>query len=119
MDDYIEKIGASTLQHGKHNDRIYLMKLAKNDFPDIIATLDEMCRINEYGKIIGKIPAHYSGEFLANGYTIEAHVPGFFGGCEPGLFIAKYFSKIRQKAPQNESPEILPIAQPNPVPSKV
>ena len=40
MYDKIEKIGKSTIQHGKYNDRIYLMKLDKSDYPQIIEKLD-------------------------------------------------------------------------------
>jgi putative beta-lysine N-acetyltransferase len=118
MNDHIEKIGASIIQHGKHNDRVYLMKLVEKDFPGIITILDEMCCRNNYSKIIGKVPVHYSRGFLENGYTIEADVPGFYGGSELGLFVAKYFSEARKKTSQSEILEMPSMAQTNGVPTK-
>ena len=40
MNDKVEKIGSSLIQHGKFNDRIYLMKLNNADHPEILSRLD-------------------------------------------------------------------------------
>jgi putative beta-lysine N-acetyltransferase len=50
-----------------------------------------------YGKILAKIPATAWQAFQAAGYIREALVPGFFNGRIDGLFIAKFFSKDRQR----------------------
>jgi beta-lysine N6-acetyltransferase len=52
MKDYIEETiirdtveankNGSILQHGKHNDRIYLMKLNDKDVPDIFGALNKL-----------------------------------------------------------------------------
>ena len=54
--DTIEKFGNSVIQHGKNNNRIYLMKLSKKDTPSIIERLDDLALTNHYTKIFAKIP---------------------------------------------------------------
>lgn len=100
--DRIEKIGNSQIQHGKHNDRIYLMKLDSNDFPEIIVTLNDLANQKGYSKIFAKIPLGYGNEFFKDGYGVEARVPNFYRGVEDGLFLAKYFYFGRRKLPQKE-----------------
>ena len=34
MSDRVIEFGESIIQHGKENDRVYLMKLSKNDLPN-------------------------------------------------------------------------------------
>ncbi len=95
MNDTITTIGNSILQHGKYNDRIYLMKLSKNDCPDIIDQLDKLALEEGYSKIFAKIPASAKDEFEKNGYLSEAHIPEFFSGCEDVYFMVKYFKASR------------------------
>ena len=40
--DIIESIKGSVIQHGTHNNRIYLMRLNSDDTYSLIATLDDM-----------------------------------------------------------------------------
>ena len=49
-DDKIEKFSNSLIQHGKNNDRIYLMKLDKQDMPGIFSDLYSLAYENRYGK---------------------------------------------------------------------
>ncbi len=102
MNDRIEKIKNSKIQHGKLNDRIYLMKLAPEDFPEIIPILNQLAKKNDYSKIFAKISNRYADKFLENGYNIEAIVPNLYLGKENGLFLGKYFNHDRQKIPQKE-----------------
>ena len=44
MFDKIEKIGNTTIQHGKNNNRIYLMKLDKNDYPGVIPKINSLAK---------------------------------------------------------------------------
>jgi putative beta-lysine N-acetyltransferase len=55
-----------------------------------------------YGKIIARIPASKWKAFRSADYAIEAVVPGLYSGKTDGLFIAKYFSAERRKAPTVE-----------------
>ena len=101
--DIIENIKGSVIQHGSHNNRIYLMRLNTADTHGLIATLDDMASKNGYGKIFAKIPAPSWNAFKSADYIKEAVVPGFFAGKTDGFFIAKYFSARRQKAHNAEN----------------
>jgi len=96
--DIIEKINGCVIQHGLHNNRIYLMRLNTDDTHGLIATLDDMALKNGYGKIFAKIPEPAWKAFKSADYVKEAVVPGFFTGKTDGFFISKYFSARRQKA---------------------
>lgn len=96
--DIVETINGSVVQHGPHNNRIYLMRLNPADTDSLVATLDKMALKNGYGKIIAKIPAPVWNVFKWADYSKEAVVPGFFRGKTDGYFISKYFSDRRRKA---------------------
>ncbi|MEJ2040441.1 MAG: hypothetical protein P8X55_16175, partial [Desulfosarcinaceae bacterium] len=102
--DTIETIKGSVVQHGRHNDRIYLMHFGTSDTPGLIARLDSMAEKHGYGKILAKIPAPAWKPFRSADYCQEALVPGFFKGRTDGLFIAKYFSAARQSAQPQKIP---------------
>ncbi len=96
MRDAVEIIGAnSIIQHGKHNDRIYLMKLAEEDKDTIISLLAKMALENKYSKIFCKIPKHVAPLFLAQGYLLEAYIPGFYNGSEDVFFVSKFLNSDR------------------------
>lgn len=88
--DLSEKVGNSLIQHGKSNDRIYLMKLSEADFPDIIKALETLANRHQYSKIFAKVPAWAKEGFAAAGYTVEAHVPGFFSGTVDAFFMSQF-----------------------------
>jgi putative beta-lysine N-acetyltransferase len=100
MDDKIETIQGSVIQHGHHNDRVYLMHLHGTDHPVLIEAIDRLAREHGYGKIFAKIPATAWQRFRNAGYVREAIVPGFFKGEIDGLFIAKFLSKDPQQPTQ-------------------
>lgn len=97
MYDKIEKIGQSLIQHGKANDRIYLMKLSDSDFPHIIESLDNISKLQNYSKIFAKVHEYHIEEFLNNDYMIEAQIPKFYYGKEDGFFICKYLDSERRR----------------------
>ncbi len=96
--DKVETIQGAVIQHGHHNDRIYLMHLHGENIEALIASLDKMATEYGYGKIFAKIPATCWQPFKKAGYIKEAVVPGFFKGETDGLFLAKFFSADRQKS---------------------
>jgi putative beta-lysine N-acetyltransferase len=104
--DIIENIKGSVVQHGPHNNRIYLMRLKTDDTHGLIAALDDLAIENGYGKIFAKIPAPEWNTFKSADYIKEAVVPGFFTGRTDCFFIAKYFSAGRQRAKQPEEPSM-------------
>lgn len=93
--DQIEKIGLSVIQHGKFNNRIYLLKYNEDGNSDLLVRMDELACKNEYGKIIAKVPASAQTFFLMNGYSQEAYIPSFFEGQEDVSFMVKYFDDAR------------------------
>ena len=101
--DRIETIKDSLIQHGPHNNRIYLMRLNTKDTRSLIATLDEMALKRGYGKVFAKIPASEWKSFKSADYIKEAVVPGFFMGKINGFFISKYFTARRQRAQNVEN----------------
>lgn len=97
MNDLIVKLGNSLLQHGKFNDRVYLMKLAREDYPQILGDLENLALQHGYTKIFAKVPAFAKGEFIEKGYREEALIPRLNNGKEDVYFLGKYFSKEREK----------------------
>ncbi len=95
MFDIITKMGRTMVQHGHHNDRIYVMRLSSKDMPDITHRLYDMAMANRYSKIFVKVPAFALDSFMNAGYVVEAYVPGFFDGHESGYFMAKYLDGSR------------------------
>lgn len=93
--DTIEKIGDSIIQHGKFNNRIYLMKLSRKDFHNIIEELDRIALREGYSKIFAKVPSFAKDKFVNNDYIIEARIPKFYNGIENVYFMGKYFVQSR------------------------
>ena len=94
MNDVIEKIGNSLIQHGKHNQRIYLMHYDVVDQDKIFIRFDELIKAHNYTKIFVKIPQYSESIFIDNGFTTEASIPNFFE-CNKCLFMGKFLSKKR------------------------
>jgi len=95
MYDVIEKIGKSTIQHGPNNNRIYLMKLHKDDYPKIVQKLDLLAAENNYTKIFAKIPAWAIDGFQADGFIKEASIPNFYDGKVDVYFFSKFIDHSR------------------------
>jgi putative beta-lysine N-acetyltransferase len=95
MRDRLQTIGSSRIQHGKANDRIYLMQLAPTDLPELVGRLEDLAHGEGYGKIFAKVPASSLPFFQESGYHTEALVPGFFQGREFGHFMARYLDPAR------------------------
>lgn len=100
MTDRIERFGESVIQHGKHSDRAYLMKLARRDLPGIVERLDDLAREHAYTKIFAKVGAGALDLFRGAGYRLEATVPGMYGGREDGHFLGKPLDPARAVEPE-------------------
>ena len=97
--DVVLHRGHSIIQHGRINNRVYVMKLAPADTPDIIRYAEVLTHKEGYTKIFVKV-AESSVEIFANaGYITEATVPFFFHGKEPVVFMAKYTDPRRKEVP--------------------
>lgn len=84
------RIFKSVLSHDKESDRVYLMDLDSDDFPEILTYMEDLANNNQYSKLFAKIPAKYGPTFLAAGYINEASVPGFYNNQDDALFLVKY-----------------------------
>ncbi|MFP4105963.1 MAG: putative beta-lysine N-acetyltransferase [Phycisphaerae bacterium] len=105
MPDTIEKLGDSVIQHGKENDRVYLMKLAKADSDKIVPRIEQLAEENDYSKIFAKVPAWGRELFLENGFEAEAAVPKFYSGEEDALFMSRFLKDWRAEEKPRERHE--------------
>jgi hypothetical protein len=90
MEDRIESIGkGSIIQHGKLNNRIYLITLGKKDVPDILDSLRQLALQEGYTKIFCKVPewaaplffcgwVHDRGHHSRDFYQGEVQGPSFW-----------------------------------------
>ncbi|MFP4052756.1 MAG: putative beta-lysine N-acetyltransferase [Phycisphaerae bacterium] len=103
--DVITTLGNSRIQHGKANDRIYLMKLDPADSDSIIEKLDKLAAENDYSKIFAKIPCEHATPFLDDGYVKEAEAEGFYNGTQDACFLGKFLKDWRKEDPKREKHE--------------
>jgi putative beta-lysine N-acetyltransferase len=101
--DKIEKIGNSLIQHGKSNDRIYLMKLGNDSPPEIIDELHQLAREKNYTKIFSKIPKRAYPEFKSRGFIKEAEIPGFYSNREDACFLSRFIEEERAELSRDEA----------------
>ena len=97
--DVVVHRGNSVLQHGKINNRVYIMKLAREDIPDIIRYADELTHKEGYTKIFVKVPESSVDIFTEAGYAAEATIPLFYNGSDTAVFMAKYTDPKRKDVP--------------------
>lgn len=93
--DQVETFGKSIIQHGPANDRVYLMKLAEEDLPEIITSVDSLATLHSYSKAFVKTPESAQALFAEHGYRVEAEIPGLFNRLEDGFLMARYFNEDR------------------------
>ncbi len=110
--DRCETLGHSEIQHGPYSNRIYLMKLAPQDLPDLTEQLETLAQREKYTKIFAKVPQNAARPFLEEGYQQEAFIPGFYKGKTDALFLGKYLDEKRATpADPNALKEVLALAQ--------
>jgi putative beta-lysine N-acetyltransferase len=97
MNDILETMGNSVVQHGPFNDRVYLMKLGEGDYPEIVDRLDQLAVARGYSKIFAKIPADVLQGFKEEGYRLEATIPRFFPDGADACFLGKYLDASRRE----------------------
>lgn len=102
LQDVIEKIGKSIIQHGPYNRRVYLMKLHNQDAHSIMSDIECMAHNNKYEKIVAKIPSGNKTVYKEHGYVQEAIIPEYFKNGEHAVFMGKYFSLSRKQIIEQE-----------------
>ncbi|MBD3245958.1 MAG: putative beta-lysine N-acetyltransferase [Candidatus Omnitrophica bacterium] len=93
--DRIETLGHSTIQHGKLNDRVYLMKLGPEDMPQILDRIEALAQKEGYAKVFAKVPARHLTAFRQYEYSQEASIPGYYLDNDDCLMLAKYYTRQR------------------------
>ena len=94
--DKVEKLPCGSLiQHGKSNDRIYLMKVAPGVTRELPELLISMAEIHGYSKIFAKVSQEQADIFYDAGFVKEASVPNFYGSESEGIFFAFYLHPER------------------------
>ncbi len=103
MRDAVEVIGnGSLIQHGKHNDRVYLMKLDERDVEFVLSEIRAVADKNGYSKIFCKVPKHVAPVFFAEGYVLEAYIPKFYNKEYDVFFVSKFLNSDRLLNIENE-----------------
>lgn len=104
MSDTIELIGSgSVIQHGKLNVRVYLMKLKKEDLPEVLLRMKELTVTEHYSKLFCKVPGSLAPRFLEEGFIREGVIPRFYNVEEDALFLSRFNDPARlQNQPEQE-----------------
>lgn len=95
--DVVEKIHGAILQHGRFNNRIYLMKLGDSPEGPLWEELISLAEYWGYEKICLKIPRSKTPFFLNQGFREEASITGLYSGHEEGVFLGLFRSSAREK----------------------
>ncbi len=105
MKDTIEKIGNSIIQHGKYNNRVYLMKLYSEDMPSLLDKLDALAKKERYSKIFTKVPESFKELLCDRNYLCEASIPRYYDGKENAVIMSKFLDDKRSINCLNETHE--------------
>lgn len=111
MQDNFEIFGKTKIQHGKYNNRIYVMKLSPDDVPEIIQRLELLAKEKGYTKIFAKIQASELPHFISNGYIPEAFIPRFYKNKIDCIMVSRFLDKKRQKAPSENLKQFYHLQQ--------
>lgn len=92
MSDSIVKVSNSIIQHGKLNNRIYLMSYGEKSPHKLIEIINSISEENSYGKIFAKVPSYSLAAFITDGYSIEAVIPDYYMNNEKSdaFLLGKY-----------------------------
>ena len=97
--DTVTELLGATIQHGKLNDRIYLMSLREAEPTHLIPAMKSLANAEGYTKIFAKVPASKAAPFYDAGFRREAEVAGFFNGREDAVFVCAYLDEERRVSP--------------------
>ena len=95
----------SLIQHGLHNNRIYLIKLSGQANRELPQQLIDLAKKQGYTKIFAKLPEKSAKNFITKGFNIEASVPNFYNGSDKGLFLAYYLDIARSQERHSQEHE--------------
>ncbi|ADD67646.1 GCN5-related N-acetyltransferase [Denitrovibrio acetiphilus DSM 12809] len=92
--DEIITVGNSQIQHGKHNDRAYILSFSEEDGNATVDIVELLARKQGYSKIIAKVPKTRVALFEKKNYVTEGQLENSM--YEQYFFVAKYLSEKRR-----------------------
>jgi len=98
--DKLTTIGNSLVQHGKHNDRAYILSFHDEDGTATLDVVEFLAGMHNYSKIVAKVPEKHLSLFKKRNYATE----GSFE-CDNFtryFFVAKYLQEERKKVTNTE-----------------
>lgn len=103
MLDTVEVISKGCIiQHGKHNDRVYLMKANERGSESLVSELFALSEKYNYSKIICKVQRNLAPLFFANGFIMEATIPKFYNQNDDVFFVSKFLDSDRSSNVEKE-----------------
>jgi putative beta-lysine N-acetyltransferase len=93
--DVMTKIGSSTVHHGTHNNRAYIVSFAESDGESVVRSVENLADTKGYTKIIAKVPESKLGLFQDNNYLTEGSLKSHRG--KKYFFVSKYKDKARKE----------------------
>ncbi|MFO7891282.1 MAG: putative beta-lysine N-acetyltransferase [bacterium] len=96
MFDKVEKLNTALIQHGKANNRIYLMNTGQEPVTSLIDTIENLAAEHSYSKLFCKVPEKLIKQFLEHNYHQEAYIPNFYNGREKVFFMSKFLDPSRR-----------------------
>ncbi|WP_372655720.1 putative beta-lysine N-acetyltransferase [Halobacteriovorax sp.] len=109
--DQLESVNGALAQHGKYNDRLYIMKLANSDnIEETLGEVESIAKTNKYGKIFAKVSTSFAKYFGDEDYDLEAKVPNLYNGQRDGYFFSKYLSNSRKSVDTNSIESVVNVA---------
>lgn len=94
--DKIEAIDGALIQHGKHSNRIYVMKFNAEQTEPVLTFLNKLAIEKSYSKVFAKIPAKALPAFQQSQFSIEAVIPGFYVGTTDCFFVSRFYTENRK-----------------------
>lgn len=101
MPDTLLRMGGTVVQHGPASDRVYVLRLAPDDVPQVLDRIQELADQEGYGKLVAKARGSDLETFVSRGYRAEAVVPGFYGD-DSGVFVGKFLDPDRRSDAREE-----------------
>lgn len=92
--DEIITVGSSLVQHGKHNDRAYILSFSENDGNATVDVVELLARKNGYTKIVAKVPETRRRLFEKSSFVLEGSFET--SRYERFYFMSKYLSDKRK-----------------------
>ena len=92
--DEIITLGKSQIQHGKHNDRAYVLSFSEEDSSATVDVIELLARKNGYSKIVAKVPEMKTDIFKNKNFIKEGRLEN--SEYEQFFFMSKYLTEKRR-----------------------